>query len=118
MKRNMELARTILLRLEADEWTPGTQITISGHDEREVAYHVALLGQAGLLSVTTIPALDPFPQAQPLALTNAGHDFIALAANETLWARAKTDIVKPLAIASFDLLLAWLKQEAKKHLGI
>jgi hypothetical protein len=56
MKRDMELIRTILLKIEDDPEFDGnyhpanaTALGIVGYDHLEVVYHVAMLIEAGFL---------------------------------------------------------------------
>ena len=118
MKRNIDLARTILLAIEAGDFVVGLQVKIDGHDEREIAYHVAMLGQAGLLKVVDCTMIDAFPQALPLQLTWAGHDFIDAARDPGIWEAARKKFLTPATGAAFDVVLEWMKQQARAHLGL
>ncbi len=51
-------------------------------------------------------------------LTWKGHDFIDAAKDESIWMKAKETILKPTVSITFSLLLEWLKEEAKKKLGL
>lgn len=50
MKREMDLVRQILLKIEQHEHGLAPRdLAIDGHTDEQVAYHVHLMGQAGLL---------------------------------------------------------------------
>ncbi len=56
----------------------------------QIGYHVWLLGDAGLMKVTHVTSLgSDAPQAIAMNLTWDGHDFIAVARNDAIWAHAK-----------------------------
>ncbi len=45
-----------------------------------------------------------------------GCDFLDAARSDTLWAKAKTSVIKPSASWTFDLLKEWLKAEISSGL--
>ena len=52
MQRDMELIRKILFMIEdkyIDTWLSGNEIAIDGYDMKTVAYHCAILYDAGLI---------------------------------------------------------------------
>jgi hypothetical protein len=51
-------------------------------------------------------------------ITWEGYEFIGAASDETLWAKAKSSVLKHGSSITFDLLLEWLKAERKKRLGV
>lgn len=118
MKRDMDLFRKVMRVIESDQWTVGIPLKIDGFDERTVAYHVAMLGQAGYLTVATFTMNDGFPQAIPIAMTNAGHDFIDLANSESLWSKAKSIMATGGMGCTLDILTDLLSSLAKKQLGL
>ena len=120
MKRDIDLIRTILLSMEANEHGfAGTSPAIEGHSEEQIGYHVYLMGQAGLITTADATCLsDQSPNAIPLSITWAGHDFLDSVKDETLWKKAKTIVLKPAAGVAFDVLVEWVKAEAKQRLGL
>lgn len=120
MKRDLDLVRSILLSMEAsDHGFAVTLPVVDGFTVEEVGYHVHLMGQAGLISVldnTTV--VDKSPSALPLSITWAGHDFLDSVKDETLWNKAKSMVLKPAAGVAFEVLVAWVKAEAKQRLGL
>ena len=120
MKRDLDLIRKILLALESQEHGFFQEpLVIDGHSEEQIGYHVHLLGEAGLLKVgdhTHLQSLSP--EAFPVSITWAGHEFIDAAKDESVWAKAKAKVLKPAGGVAFDVLLEWLKAEAKRQLGL
>lgn len=52
MQRDMDLIRKILFVIEGkyvDTWLPGSDVQIDGYDMKTIAYHCALLHDAGLI---------------------------------------------------------------------
>src|SRR5438128_6847054 len=96
MQRNMDLVRTILTRMEGD--TSGRapkDLGIKGFSPEEVAYHVHIMLQEGLVEghdVTTMHS--PGPEAVPTSLTWKGHEFLDLARDQDRWNKAKAIIAK------------------------
>lgn len=92
---------------------------IDGYTEEQIGYHVYLMNQAGLITaVDTTTISDESPSAIPLSITWAGHDFLDSVKDETLWKKAKSVVIKPAAGVAFDVLVAWVKAEAKQRLGL
>ena len=80
MKRDLDLARRILLELEADpEATGGCAVglDIEGRETAEVYYHVQLLTDVGLIESDSSMSntRDGFV-CLPTRLTYAGHEFL------------------------------------------
>jgi hypothetical protein len=94
MKRDMDIVRTILLKIEDSEESPlgWTNIEIPDQPPELVSYHVLLLTDAGLVesnNLSTRAGLD----VRPKRLTWEGHEFLDAAKNDTIWNKAK-DLVK------------------------
>ena len=110
MKRDMDLARRILLEVEADPKTTGfgyRRVDIEGHDQAEVSYHIRLLSDAGLLeakSLSTTAGLD----WRVIRLTYAGHEFLEASRKDTLWQKAKSTVLEKTGGLSFEVLKAVL----------
>lgn len=119
MKRDLDLCRTILLAIESQPHGFADELQIEGYSEEQVGYHVYLLGEAGLLKTLERTGINSHsPQALPVNLTWRGHEFLDASKDESLWAKAKAKVIKPAGGVAFDLLLEWLKAEAKQRLGL
>jgi hypothetical protein len=111
MKRDMDLIRTILQRIESDQ-----DLTIEGHGSREISYHVALLKDAGFLDAYLLTdGFGRIDRAVVKRLTWDGHEFLDATRDDTLWRKARKHVLKPAASWTFGLLLEWLKREAHRR---
>src|SRR5262245_18205985 len=89
MKRNMELVREILLRIERDGRPELSQVpSIDGHDEGTVTSHVALLMDAGLISAIDASTMDSEDYIQ-LGLTWSGHECRDNVRDPAIWRKTK-----------------------------
>ena len=112
MKRDMQLARKVLLKLEESESGRfgGTEYSlpiIEGYTERQVGYHCYLLNQAGLLvgfESQSRQAQREGPSVYPIQLTWAGHDFIDSVRSDTVWNWMTKKILTSVESASFQTL--------------
>lgn len=128
MKRDMDLVREVLLKLEALPMRPGSMVVISGYDEEmaidghtpeAVEYHMTMLRNAGFLDS---------PGAQPAgngitfrSLTWEGHDFLDTVRDPEVWKRTKAGASK-IGGWTFEVIkqvgTAYLKQVAKERLHL
>jgi hypothetical protein len=114
----MDLVRAILLEVEKFPFDrDGTPITIEGHTEDEVQYHLILLDQAGLVTIDML-TYDGGALRTPIGLTWAGHEFLDAARNNTTWNRAKHAIVEKGGAVSFEILKAYLTAKSRELLGL
>jgi len=118
MKRDFDLVRRILLDIEA--MPPGD--TAQGfeyqeYDHATIAEHVRLLIEAGLVDGEIGKTFGGI-HFHVSGLTWSGHDFLRVAKDDTIWMKAKQTILKPASAITFDLLWAWLKEQAKQQLGL
>ncbi len=119
MKRDFDLVRRILREIEdlpAGEVLE--ELAYSEYDQATLAAHTELLIEAGLIKGQIVRELDGRSVAYVTDLTWSGYDFLAASGDETIWAKAKASVLKPTASFTFDLLLAWLRTEAKEKLGL
>ena len=86
MKRNWDLIRQILLRLEAEESATAHLLpqAVDGFDAELVGYHLDLMDQAGLLL-----AKKTGGSIVALRLTWAGHELLDGIRRDTTWNRVK-----------------------------
>ena len=119
MKRDMDLARSILFAVEENEEDPlgWIELDIPDHSAEEVAYHVMILAEAGLIEAQDLSSMDGF-DCKPKRLTWYGHEFLDAARSDTLWERAKKETLKQTGGLSLDLLKAALLHLGKQALGV
>ena len=121
MKRDMDLIRTILQKVESCEDPHGLEHVpeIDGYSQAQVSYHIKLLHDAGFVEAQIA---DEFGTActdfLSINLTWTGQDFLDAARDDTLWKKAKENVIKPGASFTFDLLLVWLKTQVRTALGL
>ena len=119
----MDLVRKILLACE--DVPAGQQLPdsphIEGYSAAEVGYHIHLMGQAGLLDVADVTAMDSTsPEALILSVTWKGHDFADAANSSAVWSAAK-QVMSKAGAGGLELMLSVLKELGKqklKDLGI
>jgi len=122
MQRNMDLARRILLEMEAYEHgnAPREFHTLDDFSLEQISYHVWLLGNAGLMETQQVTHMQSAsPEAIPISLTWAGHEFLDAARNETMWKRALQKVKSSGVPVTFEVLkqvlVAFSKTELAKH---
>ena len=94
MKRDMDLVREILLKLEDLPYDGQLHnITVDGRTNEEISYHVMLLEEAGLIAAMSLTSHDGICW-KPTRLTYSGHEFLDAARSDTVWERAKAWTLK------------------------
>ena len=111
MRRNLDLARAILLDIES-RGSPNELVDpkIAGHNELEISYHVMLLEDAGLIRAMDRSAIGIFRWSAG-ALTWSGHELVEYARDEALWDAAKRDVA---AAASGGLPFHTLRERLRE----
>jgi hypothetical protein len=112
----MDLVRLLLMRSEGDKdaATASKRFTVE-----ERAYHVQLLIDVGLVEGVVMKGPQgALTGAMVSRLTWAGHDFLQSVRDDTVWKKAKKQVLKPGASWTFDILKEWAKYELKKKLGL
>lgn len=120
MKRDMNLVREILLWATAQE-DAGIYAnpSLTDYTEDQIAHHVHLMWQAGLVDAVDTTTLDGAgPSATLMSVTWAGHDFIDAARDNTIWNKTKSKVLSSGVAFTFDLLKEVLVSAAKGPLGI
>lgn len=120
MKRDMDLVRMILKEVaDAPPDMMPIMVEFEGEfDSPTVNEHVDMLIKAGYLEGKVLNGNGGrVVDAVIFRLTWQGQDFLD-AASEKVWAAAKENILKPGVSFTMDLLLSWMKQEAKSRLGL
>ncbi len=96
MKRDMDLIRNILRSIDASEDDDAiTGLDINGCSHQEIAYHVLLLNEAGIIRAKIQSDEDAgtdsvIPDAYEIyAITREGYAFLDAFSNEARWKKAK-----------------------------
>lgn len=104
MKRDMDLARSIMLALEESSGERGwVNIQIAGHTPAEISYHVMLLQEAGLIKALDASSFSGHDW-KPERLTWEGHEFLESSRNEGIWNKAKKIVVEKAGGITFEVL--------------
>lgn len=96
MKRDMELARKILLRIEnAEPFETLYDLKIDGYGKQEIAYHCEMLYNEGLIKEYNGFSCDNFDGVLRFYvqdLTWEGQDFLETIREDTIWDKTKSTI--------------------------
>jgi hypothetical protein len=94
MKRDMDLVREILLKIEEFPFDGRFHdVTVDGHTAGEINYHVLLLHEAGFIEALDLSSLSGICW-KPTRLTYSGHEFLDAARSDTVWQKAKAWTLK------------------------
>jgi hypothetical protein len=124
MKRDMELVRQLLLRIDDDPQLDGTrefmyetpdELGIEGRSVEEVGYHIALLIEAGYVDGAVTWAANPLQVIR--RLTWDGHEFLDDIRDPGIWSKTK-ERLKGLPAVGLTIVAEIAKSEVKKHLGL
>lgn len=106
MKRNMDLCRLILFKIEEEYFSTSLyNLKITGYSDEEVAYHCKLLFDNELISdykdSYVDDSLDFFEVG---SLTWKGHDFIDKIREDTVWNRTKEVIKEKMLPSTIEVI--------------
>ncbi len=120
MKRDMDLARQIMLAIEEQPYQsgPGFTITPKAVAAEELNYHVMLLHDAGLIEATSTTYLNGETAWRIKRLTWQGHEFLDAARDQSTWNQAKRTISEKGGSLTFDVLKGVLTQLARQTVGL
>lgn len=134
MRRDDDRLRRLLLDMveQAEAWPQHFTFVTMSDEEKQDAYHLQLLEDAGFVAVADerrfsftdeIPRHEgrPYVRSRILRVTNAGQDFASAIKNDTVWNKTKAG-AKKIGGATVQMLwemaIVYLKQEAAEKLGI
>jgi len=105
LKRDLDLIRRILLNIEAEGEDSSRRagfanIADDGYDPEAIQYHMQLMHDAGLIVADELVPGQWWPER----ITWAGHEFIDLARNDTLWQATKRDVESKVGSAPFQVV--------------
>ena len=113
MKRDMDLIRKIVLAVHNAD----THISkIDGVDEKAFNEHALLLQEAGLIDASINKSQHQVLVAIIWRLTWAGQDFAQSIVDDTVWKKAKDNVIKPMASWTFAILVDYLKGEITSYI--
>lgn len=124
VKRDMELIRKILLKIEAKENLAYETIEIDGVPPAIMGRHMEMLLENGLIEGAACDALGhDYSLVQVRDLSWAGHEFLSNISKDEVWNKLKEDLgANGLSSLSLDVLKDLAKaaasEWAKKKLGL
>lgn len=106
MKRNMDLCRLILFKIEEEYFSTSLyNLKITGYSDEEVAYHCKLLFDNELISdYKDSYADDSLDYFEVGSLTWKGHDFIDKIREDTVWNRTKEVIKEKMLPTTIEVI--------------
>lgn len=118
MQRNMDLVRTILLRIENSPSGWAAQpFGIAGFTPEQVGYHAHIMMEDGLIEGVDVTNMhSKSPEAMPQSLTWKGHEFLDLARDQNRWNQSKAAISK-VGSAPLSVWMKVLHDLVLKELG-
>lgn len=119
MQRNMDLCRDILIYVESLEFKSVPQkVELENYSEEEIAYHLKLLSQAGLIDAEDISKSTQEIRWRVHSLTWSGHEFVEASRSNSRWLAAKEKIKKTGVGMAFEVIKALLIASSKDALGL
>lgn len=104
MKRDWELIRKILIKLESKvDDTPLDSESFKGVYPEKVIYHYKILAQAELIQIEDSSTMGE-EDYSAINLTWSGHEFLDKIRNETAWNKIKNIIKSKGVDMSFDVI--------------
>lgn len=120
MKRDLELVKELMRRFESDNWS-----IPEGRTQWEVAYHVKQMIDGSLLEGEVVNGFAPGAPGRAVPknfiihdITWKGHDFLKAIRDETVWKRIVDHFKKRSVEWTVDLVLDFVKSDAKALLGM
>jgi hypothetical protein len=121
MKRDMDLARKILLKIEESDDPESMDLSIEGYTAKQINYNLELLHEAGLIKAKSVGGTGSSEDTidwMIFGLTWNGHEFVEAAKDNTRWEQAKKTVIGKVGSYVFDSLLQSLLALARAQLGL
>jgi len=118
MKRNVDLIRSILQRLEDTRpGTPWSGENLEKFPQEEVLYHIKLLYEADMIDAEPIKGNDGVTW-KATGLRWKGHEFLDVTRDKEAWKTAKTEVREKGLTPSAELLFELLRAKIRERVGI
>jgi hypothetical protein len=115
MRRDLNLVREALLKVEAD----GPQTPWQGKESPEIIYNYALAIEAGLLEGNVVHNHDgQIGGAQAMKLTWAGHDWLDAVRGEDVWRHAMSKATSVGGSLTFEMVKSVATAYVRAHIGL
>jgi hypothetical protein len=119
MKRDLDLVRALLFKIEAlplNGRVEAREIALPPWSSDEIIYHCRILMMSGYI-VATDTSSNRGPNCYIRHLTPEGHDYLDVVRNDTIWATVKDHLRERGISATFDIVIAVGKAAIMKALG-
>lgn len=122
MKRDLDLIRDMLLRIE--DISNGARLicvedfTDLCDDRHSISYHLELLEDAGYIAVIDHPYTDDYKDFALTRLTMLGADYLDSVRNNSIWRKVKDKLEKVGNDASLKIVCDVATSIMKQQLGI
>lgn len=129
MRRDMDIIRQLLLKLEAHDLSPGStqglscygeELAIDGVEAKTIGHHLEMLVDAGLITVKHNGMINGH-EIYFERLSWKGHEFLAAIRDKEIWAQTK-DLARRGGTegltAIWDIAKALGKAELKRRTGL
>jgi hypothetical protein len=118
MKLDKDLVREILLQVEASpDPMAMVEITAPDHSQEEIAYHVQILDEGGLLEALDLTTMADYDW-RPRRLTYNGHEYLDTIRDPEAW-RFTKETAKNAGVAGikalFDIGKSYARQKLIEH---
>ena len=121
MKRNMDLVRLVLKKVEecchGHRFIPIGEGWIEGYSKGEVVYHLQIMDEGGLIVGSDASSMSG-PDYMPMRLTWYGHEVFDGIKDDGIWSEVKKSLSKVGDVASYDVLKALATKVALGFLGV
>ena len=111
MKRDMDLVRKILIKMESNwgyEYFQEAKIRIEGYSDSAVHYHLRIMIEKGLITTSFPEGISTvnstYVEYMPETITWEGQEFLEAIREEGTWEKIKKEAVN----LSFDAIKAWI----------
>ncbi len=106
MKRDMDLVRSILLKVaDSDEPISIDDLVDDEHSRQLIGYHISIMRDAGLINASITSADDdPYYECAISSLTWNGNDFLDTVRSDTVWEKTKSAISKTVGSTAFEIV--------------
>ncbi len=120
MKRDMDLIRKMVLAIEdAESGYAPRNLDIDGYSSEQIDYHAYLLVDAGLAEGERVDTMDSEgPEVLLSNLTWSGHEFAAVARDESRWKKAMGVVQEKGGSVTLSVLTQLLTAFMKDMLGM
>lgn len=113
MKRDMDLIRRIALAVADAPHGIITQ-SLEGVSDSDFSLHAEWMQEAGLIKASVSQGLSGPSTVFIFRLTWDGCEFVDAVRSDTLWKKAKENVIEPGMSFTFGVLRDWLKTEIQQ----